>query len=165
MDLSFFRTRLYAEFAKNSSVDFTAEYSYLYANKSIDRYKQAAAAVEFTEGERFLLDVLFDIKKDLKLLRQDLKLGIKLIDLEHKVHIESINFTHFCINEELLEENTEYYARITLNDTLIGLFFTALDAKTAKISKMRRDDEALLASFVVDTQRANIHEQRSLDAK
>lgn len=165
MDLIFFKTRLSVEFSESKNDDFLAEYTLMNANKSIDRLKQNAVKIEFTEGERFLLDVLFDIKTELKKIRKELRLDIDYIDLAYKEYIEAINFTHFRFSNSILKKDCEYYARIEINDTLIALFFTACDEKTAQISKMRREDENLLGLFILDTQRAIINENRSLDAR
>lgn len=165
MDLVYFKTHLEIDYSLANDESFEAEYTFLQANKSVDRLRQAAASVEFSEGERFIVDVLLDVKKDILRLREELELDEKYVPLSSKAYISKINFTHFKINNKDLEQSKQYYARITLNDTLIGFFFIAIDEETAKISKMRRGDESLLGTFVVDTQRANIHEKKEQNAK
>lgn len=156
MDIKFYPSRIMLSFEEDLREDFLAEYTFLHAEKSIDRYKRAAAGLEFTDGERFLLNVLLDLKKDIKNLREELGVKSKLIKLKHEEYLDGINFSHLRLKSDFLKRDSKYYAKMIINDTLIGFFFLACDERVAKITKMRREDEDMLNRFVLDTQRALI---------
>ncbi|WP_243832582.1 hypothetical protein [Campylobacter sp. US33a] len=162
--MNFFTTGLKIEFQKSDLSDsvFLQEYLNLNANKTLAKWKKLSSRTDFSEGERLVFDLLLELKSDIVSLKQSNE-EKSLLELGQKGFICAMNFECLKFSEELLESGSEYYARFDLNSQKIAVFLKALDANTAKIIKIKSDDESVYSAFVVEIQRDMIKNLKGKD--
>ena len=79
------------------------------------------------------------------------------MSLKKESKISGIAFDGIRLNDECLQEEALYYARIEINHQNISFFFKALNSTQALITQMKKEDKNSYDIFVVEMQRQMIN--------
>ena len=85
------------------------------------------------------------------------------VPLGRRARIEAIGFEHFRLETPQLKPGTPYYGRITMPlfpKREVGLWFRALDERTAKIERMHERDEKEWSQYLTARERVMIREMK-----
>ena len=126
--------------------------------------KLAKGRGETSETDPVLLNLVVELHNKIDALERFLRNEEpNRVSLTHEAHIESIGFEHFKLEEEILEEGAEYYARIEMPvhpKRDVGVFFKALDKSLCEIVKIHERDEKEWGSYMTARERVLIREAK-----
>lgn len=156
--MKFFDTALKIEFQryKEDDLAFLSEFNQM-NNNALNTWKKLALKVSFSEEEELLFKLLLSLKEDVLRLEDKIYQRNSLLELEHKSQISGIAFDGLKLQDECLETEALYYARIEINHQLISFFFKALNSNQALITEIKREDKGFYDVFVVEMQRRMIN--------
>jgi len=86
---------------------------------------------------------------------------VKLLELPYKADIEYINYEYFKLNNDVFEENTNYYGRIDMPffpSRDMPVYFKSISKNEAKIILLHERDEKDWNAYVVARERVMIRE-------
>lgn len=157
--VNFFKTSLKLHLQECENEDeFLGEYLELKNNADVFRFKKLASKLDFDDTQKFLFDLLLDIKNDIFKLKNQLKSEQRLIKLSQIGYICGVNFDFLEFKEPVLSKDKLYYARLELNDQIIAFFMRAGDERVAEFVKIKNDDKLVFDHFVMQTQRELIND-------
>ncbi|MDO5045237.1 hypothetical protein [Campylobacter sp.] len=129
--------------------------------------KRAKSKGETKESDQVLLTLITELHRKFDELNAFLRneKNTKLM-LQNGCVIDGIGFENFTIKEEKFKAGASYYARISMpifprRD--VAIFFEAVDAKTAKITRMNESDESDYNGYVTARERVMIRELRGMN--
>jgi len=126
--------------------------------------KLAKARGETAETDPVLLNLVVELHNKIDALEMLIKNEEpKRVSLTAEAHIESIGFEHFKISQELFEKGGEYYGRVEMPvhpKRDVGIFFTAIDSKLVKITRMHERDEKEWGAYMTARERVLIREAK-----
>ena len=124
--------------------------------------KLAKAKGDTSESDPIALKLLVDLHRKLDKIERLIKNEKpSRLGLNYSAQIDSIGFGFFQLEEEELEASVRYYGRITMPtypQREIGVFFTAVDGRLAKIERIHDRDEKEWGSYVTARERILIRE-------
>lgn len=128
--------------------------------------KLAKARGEARDSDEVLMRLLVELHSKIDTLTALVKNETKeLLNLEQKTKINGIGFECIRIENEILQENKEYYCRIEMPvfpKRSMPIFVKALDKNSAKISLMHEKDEKDWNSYVTARERVEIRQKKEL---
>lgn len=127
--------------------------------------KLAKARGETSESDQVVLTLLIELHRKIDSLSAYVK-GEKLeyLNLDFQANVNGIGYEYFRIEENLFEENREYYGRVKMPifpRREIPLFFKAITKQEAKISFLHERDEKDWNAYLVGRERAMIRELKA----
>ena len=126
--------------------------------------KLAKARGETKETDPVLLHLMVELHRKMDQLIEVVKNEEpERLPLRHRARIEAVGFEHFRLEEPLLEEGDLYYGRITMPlfpRREMGVWFRAVDARTARIERWHERDEKEWNQYVAARERVMIREMR-----
>lgn len=156
--MKFFETALSLKFERceGEHLEFLKDFNRLNKNAVLTRFKQAAAKVNFSEGEELLFKLFLSLKEDI--MRMDDKISQKNspLVLKNEAMICGVGFEGIKFSTPCLENGALYYAKTEINREIMGFFFVAQNESEGEITRIKKEDKSLFDAFVVETQRQNI---------
>ncbi|WP_457596069.1 hypothetical protein [Hydrogenimonas sp.] len=126
--------------------------------------KIAKARGETKETDPVLLHLLVELHRKVDALTQIVKNEEpERLELAQSGEIEAIGFDHFRLREAALRPGALYYGRIEMPlfpKRDMGVWFEALDEKTAKIERLHERDEKEWSQYVTARERVMIREMK-----
>lgn len=126
--------------------------------------KLAKAKGDTVDSDPVLLNLVVELHRKIDALEMFLKNEKpKRISLTNEAKIISIGFEFFELEEGILDEGVEYYARVLMPvhpKRDIAVFFMAQSKSLAKIIKMHDRDEKEWAAYLTARERVLIREAR-----
>ena len=124
--------------------------------------KLAKAKGETSESDPVALKLLVELHRKIDNLERLIKNEKSpRVALSSKAQIDSIGFGFFQLEKEEFEKEEIYYGRITMPtypQREVGVFFKAVDTRTAQIQKIHDRDEKEWGSYVTARERVMIRE-------
>ncbi|WP_456452167.1 hypothetical protein [Hydrogenimonas sp.] len=124
--------------------------------------KIAKARGETKETDPVLLHLLVELHRKVDMLTQIVKNEEpERLALAEEAEIEAIGFEHFRLEEPRLVPGERYYGRIEMPlfpKRDMGVWFQALDERTAKILRLHERDEKEWSQYVTARERVMIRE-------
>lgn len=156
--MKFFDTALKIEFelCEGENLAFLQEFNQI-SNSAVSKWKKLANKVNFSEGEELLFNLLLSLKDDFIKLEDKIYQKNSFLSLKKESKISGIAFDGIRLNDECLQEEALYYARIEINHQNISFFFKALNSTQALITQMKKEDKNSYDIFVVEMQRQMIN--------
>ncbi len=146
-------------------VDFKFELEFNESRSNIDEWlSHEKARGESENSDPLTLKLLVELYKkvdELSNLIKNEKTPPK--PLKHMKITDKIGFEGFSFDEDCLEKDVIYFAKISLPLFIkreILLYFKAVDCKTAKIVRIARSDEKEWSSYVSESERLEIRKQK-----
>ena len=126
--------------------------------------KLAKARGDTADSDPVILNLVVELHRKIDALEAFLKNEVpKRVSLTQEAEIESIGFEHFKLKKPLLEVGKEYYGRVAMPvhpKRDIGIFFKALTAQLAEITKIHERDEKEWAAYMTARERILIRQAR-----
>ncbi|MDA7817075.1 hypothetical protein N9A28_02675 [Sulfurimonas sp.] len=126
--------------------------------------KLAKAKGDTVDTDPVLLNLVVELHRKVDALERFLKNEEpNRVSLTTKSDIESIGFEHFKLKDEVLQEGTEYYARVAMPvhpKRDIAIFFKAIDKSLAEITRIHERDEKEWSAYLTARERVLIREAR-----
>jgi len=126
--------------------------------------KLAKARGETRDTDDVLLNLMVELHRKVDQLEMTIKgEKPKRLDLDQAIDIDAIGYDHFRIKDAVLEEATEYYARITMPvhpKRDVAVYFRAEDSSLAEIIKMHERDTKEWNSYFAARERILIRESK-----
>ncbi len=126
--------------------------------------KRAKGRGDTAESDPVLLNLMVELHRKIDHIEQLIKNETpQRVALSQHAMIEAIGYGYFKFKESVLVPGTSYYGRIEMpvhpkHD--IAVFFSAEDAKMAKITKIHERDEKEWAAYLTARERVLIREMR-----
>lgn len=148
--------------------EFKREYDVLSAadDDSVSEWlRLAKARGETSESDQVLLTLVVQLHKKIDELSAYIR-GEKtnLLSLMEHCGIAGIGHEHLMLQEEIFQENMQYYGRIEMPffpKRAVPLYFRAINTKEAKIELMHERDLKDWSAYVVARERIMIREMRA----
>lgn len=156
-------------FSEVSTDKDTFLYEFVHSNENeedpINQWlKLARAKGEVAQTDPVLLNLMVELHKKVDALERFLKNEEpKKTPLSYDISVESIGFEHFKLTKDVLSEGVEYYARVSMPiypQRDIKIFFRAVDASLAKITKIHERDEKEWGAYILARERALIRQAK-----
>lgn len=159
--MKFFDTALQVEFElyDESNLAFLQDFNQG-KNATLNKWQKLAAKVDFTEGEELLFRLLLELKNDMIKLEEAVLHKNSALKLENQGIIKAVAFEGVEFENECLNVNALYYARMQINHQAISFFFKALSKTEGQFTQMKKEDKTLYDNFVVDIQRQLINKRK-----
>ena len=126
--------------------------------------KLAKARGDTSETDPVLLNLVVELHNKIDALERFLKdEEPNRVSLMNEAHIDAIGFEYFNLEEEMLEEGVEYYARVEMPvhpKRDVGIFFKAQSRTLAQITKIHDRDEKEWGSYMTARERVLIREAK-----
>ncbi|MDQ1264529.1 MAG: hypothetical protein QG559_1530 [Campylobacterota bacterium] len=126
--------------------------------------KLARAKGETSDTDPILLNLMVELYKKVDALERFLKNEEpKRLSLTNEAAVESIGFEHFKLAKEVLMEGVEYYGRVEMPvhpKRDIAIFFVAVDASLAQITKIHERDEKEWSAYLTARERVLIRQAK-----
>lgn len=127
--------------------------------------KLARARGETTDSDEVLLKLLVELHKKVDVLTSIIKNEERqLLELKINGKICEIGFEHIKLEDDLLEEAKEYYARIEMPvfpKREMPMFLRTIDKKNAEIILMHQKDQKDWNAYVTARERIMIREMKA----
>ncbi|KIM09371.1 MAG: hypothetical protein KU28_01765 [Sulfurovum sp. PC08-66] len=124
--------------------------------------KLAKAKGDTQDTDRVLLQLIIELHRKIDRLEQKIDHATpNRIELSTHAMIDSIGFEDFVLTKALLEPAQNYYGRVTMPvypQRDVAIFFTAIDAQHAHITRMHERDENDWNSYVTARERIMIRQ-------
>ncbi len=154
---------------KSSMERFQKEYKVLsdFEEDAVGQWlKLAKSRGDTHESDEILVTLLVELHKKIDALTAIIKKDEKeFLELEHSLKICGVGFDHIKIEEDLLQEGQEYYARISMPIFPVRqmpLFVKAIAKNIAEILTMHQKDQKDWNSYVTSRERIEIRQKRDL---
>jgi hypothetical protein len=126
--------------------------------------KSAKARGDTRETDDVLLNLMVELHRKIDTLEMTLKgEKPKRVELEEDADIESIGHEHFHIGKNVLQENQEYYGRVSMPvhpKRDIAVYFRAVDSSLAEIINIHDRDAKEWSSYLAARERVLIREAK-----
>ncbi len=153
---------------EDSSKEFKREYDSLSStdDDSIGEWLRLAKARGNTEdSDQVLLTLVVELHRKVDEMNAFMR-GKRqtFLSLTYRGDVESINYDHFKLKDEILREQVEYYGRIEMPffpKRQVPVYFKAIKKDEAKIVLLHERDEKDWNAYVVARERVLIREMRA----
>lgn len=124
--------------------------------------KLAKARGETSDTDPVLLNLVVELHNKIDALESFLKDEVPdRVSLTLEAQIDSVGFEYFNLEDELLDEDMEYYGRVEMPvhpKRDIGIFFQAQSKTLAKITRIQDRDEKEWSAYMTARERVLIRE-------
>lgn len=150
-----------------SKADESFESEFCASHNGLDEFMSLLVAKEKGDNTDLLtIKLLTEVLRKLENIEDLLTAKSPQRLLENEKKASKIGYEGFIFDEECLEVGIEYFARVKIKGFVhkeIRLFFTALDSKTAKITRISKIDEKEWASNVARYEMSAIRASKKRD--